>query len=171
MTIHPLLYFWLLLKASLFSTGGFGNFPSVHADFLARGWGGERQFAEALAVGQITPGPNGLWVVSLGYLTDGPRGACLAALAVALPPLVVVAVERLYQRVKHHPGVEGFVHGLALAVVGVFAVTMLGLLRRTTGFTGWSIGMALVAGALAASRRVPVPLIILLAAVAGIVNG
>jgi len=64
--IEPLLYFWLILKASLFSTGGNGNLPSIHADMLARGWATERHFAEALAIGQIRPGPNGLWVVCLG---------------------------------------------------------------------------------------------------------
>src|SRR5919199_5429647 len=73
-----LIYFWLMLKASFFATSGTGNIPSLHADLLARGWATERQFAESLAVGQISPGPSGLWVVSLGYLTAGLPGALLA---------------------------------------------------------------------------------------------
>ncbi len=46
--MNPLLYFWLFLKASLFSTGGFGNLPSLHHDLLARGWATESQFAESM---------------------------------------------------------------------------------------------------------------------------
>jgi len=88
--IEPLTYFWLLLKASLFSTGGTGNLPSLHADLLARGWANEQQFAESLAIGQISPGPSGLWVISLGYLVDGLRGAVLTLIAISLPPLVVL---------------------------------------------------------------------------------
>ena len=36
--INPLIYFLLFLKASLFSTGGFSNLPSLHQDLIANGW-------------------------------------------------------------------------------------------------------------------------------------
>lgn len=96
-----------------------GNLPSLHADLLARGWATEQQFAESLVIGQVAPGPNGLWVISLGYLTGGWRGAILALIAINLPPLLVLMVDQLYRRVKNHPAVEGFARGLSLAVVGV----------------------------------------------------
>ncbi|MBV9850253.1 MAG: chromate transporter [Armatimonadetes bacterium] len=162
------LYFWLLLKGSLFSMSGLGNVPSVHADLTARGWATERQFAEALAVGQVAPGPNGLWVISLGYLTAGGRGAGLALLAITLPPLLVLAVERLYRRVRHHPAVEGFVRGLGLAAVGIFFWVLLGLLR-TAGLTPRSLLITLAALGLGATRRVPAIVILALAALAGVI--
>lgn len=160
--------FLLMLKASLFSSGGMGNVPSLHNDLISRNWSSERQFVEALAVGQVSPGPNGLWVVSLGYLVDGVPGSLIALLAILLPPLLVLAVERLYRRMKHHPAVEGFVHGLSLAVVGVFAVVLVELLRGV-GMTPQSVSIALVGAGLSATRRVPVIGIITLAAIAGIV--
>ena len=67
--INPFIYFLLFLKASLFSTGGFSNLPSLHQDLIANGWAKEVDFGESIAIGQISPGPNGLWVISLGYLT------------------------------------------------------------------------------------------------------
>ena len=161
------VFFGLLLKASLFSTGGLGNFPSLHSDLTARGWAAEHEFGESLAVGQVSPGPNGLWVISLGYLTAGVPGALLALVAILLPPLLVLAVDRLYRRIQHHPAVEGFVRGLGLAVVGIFVVVLLGLLRgvgldsRTIAITLGSIGLGL-------TRRVPVPAILALAALIGI---
>ncbi len=163
------VYFGILLKGSLFSMSGLGNVPSVHADLAARGWATERQFAEALAVGQVSPGPNGLWVISLGYLTAGPRGAALALVAILLPPMLVLVVERLYQRVRHHPAVEGFVGGRALAAVGIFVLVLLGLLRQS-GLNPRSLAIVLGAMGLGASRRVPAAAIILLAALAGVLT-
>jgi chromate transporter len=164
--IDPLIYFWLLLKASLFSTGGSGNLPSLHADLLTRGWATERQFAESLAIGQLSPGPTGLWVISLGYLTDGLRGALLATLAISLPPFVVLAVDRLHRRVGDHPAVQGFVRGLGLAVVGIFLVVLAQLLAGN-GIDGRSLLLVLAGAGLALTRRVPVPVLLGLAAVAG----
>ena len=166
--MNPLLYFWLFLKASLFSTGGMGNLPSLHSDLMARGWANERQFAESLMIGQLAPGPNGFWVLSLGYLTDGLRGALLALFAISLPPLLILLIERLYRRVSKHPAVEGFMRGMALALTGVFAVTLFNLLRAS-GLEIRIVLIALAALGLGATRRVPFAVIIGLAAVAGIV--
>lgn len=165
--MNPLLYFWLFLKASLFSTGGMGNLPSLHADLLARHWATERQFTESLMIAQISPGPNGLWVISLGYLTDGLRGSLFALIALTLPPLFILLVDSLYSRVQHLPAVEGFVRGLGLAVSGIFVFVLLGLMRDI-GVDARSLLLALAAFGLAATRRVPLIGIIGLAAIAGI---
>lgn len=163
-----LLFFWLFLKASLFSTGGMGNLPSLHADLPARHWATERQFGESLTIGQISPGPSGLWVISLGYLTGGLRGSLLATLAILLPPLLILGVERLYRRVQDHPAVEGFMHGLGLAVVGIFVVALHGILQ-SAGVSVRSVVLLLAAIGLALTRRVPVIGIVGLAGLAGII--
>ena len=168
MHLDPLLYFWLLLKASLFSTGGMGNLPSLHSDMLARNWATERQFAESLMIGQLAPGPSGFWVLSLGYLTDGFRGAMLALFAISLPPLLILLVERLYRRVKEHPAIEGFMRGMSLSLTGIFAVTMVRLLLGN-GVNALTLVIALGAIALGATRRFPLYMIVVLAAVAGII--
>ena len=160
------VYFWLLLKACLFSTGGFGNVPSLHSDLLARGWATEREFGEALAVGQISPGPNGLWVISLGYLMAGVSGAILALIAIVIPPLLILAVNRFYRRVQNHPAVEGFMRGLSLAVVGIFVVVMLRLLHGI-GLEIKSVAITLVSICLGVTGRVPVIVILALAGVCG----
>lgn len=164
--IEPFTYFWILLKASLFSTGGTGNLPSIHADLLARGWATDRNFAEALAIGQISPGPSGLWVICLGYLTDGLRGALLATLAISLPPMVVLAVAALHRRVGDHPAMQGFVRGLGLAVSGLFFVVVVQLLKEN-GFDARSALIILGSIGLALTGRIPVPLLLGLAALAG----
>ncbi|GAB4429423.1 MAG: hypothetical protein OHK0015_13370 [Chloroflexi bacterium OHK40] len=164
--MSPFIFFWLVLKSSLLATSGLGNFPQLFGDLTAGGWASERQFAEALAVGQITPGPSGLWVISLGYLLDGPRGATLAAFAISLPPFAVLLIERAYRRVGSHPAVQGFVQGLSLAVVGVFLVVLAGLLR-TSGLDPLALAIVAASTALGLIRRVPVLLVLALAALAG----
>ncbi len=161
------VYFGLLLRASLFSTGGTGNVPSLHADLTERGWATNAQFAESLAVGQVSPGPNGLWVICLGFLTAGMRGAGLALVAITLPPLLILVVDRVYRRVQHHPVVEGFVRGLGLAVVGIFAVVLMRLLAGA-GWSGRSVVLALASLALGLTRRVPVVVVLAGAGVAGV---
>src|SRR5438045_9701879 len=99
--INPFIYFLLFLKASLFSTGGFSNLPSLHQDLIATGWAKEVDFGESIAIGQISAGPNGLWVISVGYLTYVYLGAFLALIAICISPLrgiAVTAVHRLFVR-------------------------------------------------------------------------
>src|SRR5256885_15530780 len=90
--INPLIYFLLFLKASLFSTGGFSNLPRLHQDLLANGWAKESYFGQSIAIGQISSGPNGLWVISMGYFTYGIAGAALPLIAITLPAPLVPAI-------------------------------------------------------------------------------
>lgn len=164
--MHHLIYFWLFLKASLFSSGGMGNLPSLHADLLARGWASEREFAESLVIGQIAPGPSGLWVISLGYLTAGWYGSLLALIAISIPPLLALIVNRLYQQSKNHPAVVGFVRGLSLATVGIFGMILVRLLQ-SSGANIYSVLIAIAAIGLVLTRRIPIVVILVLAALIG----
>jgi chromate transporter len=166
--VNPLLSFWLLLRASLFSTSGTGNLPLLHDDYLARGWATERQFVEALAVGQVSPGPAGLWVVSLGYLTDGIRGSLLATVAITIPPILIVFFERIYLRYSDKAAMEGFTRGLSLSGIGIFTLILIRILSSQSPDLK-SVGILLGAIALGTQRKIPVIAILVLAAVAGMV--
>jgi chromate transporter len=165
---HYLALFWIMFRAALLSTTGTGNLPIVHQDLLSRGWATDRQFAESLAIGQISPGPTGLWVISLGYFVGGLRGAALTLVAIALPPLLVlVLVHGLYRRWGHHPATQGFVRGLGLAVAGVFVIVLTGIMN-TAGWTPANLMIALGTIILGATGRVPVLVVLVLAAIVGI---
>jgi len=160
--INPLVYFLLFLKASLFSSGGFANLPSLHQDLLARRWASESQFGQALAIGQISPGPNGLWVVSLGYFTYGVVGAILVLIAITIPPLLALAVSAQYPRVEGQPWVQGAMQGVSLAVIALL-VTVIWTILRQPGVDSRGMLIALVAFALAVSRKVNLLVILALA--------
>jgi chromate transporter len=164
--IQPVLYFLLFLKASLFSSGGFSNLPSLHQDLLGAGWAVEADFGESIAIGQISPGPNGLWVISLGYLTYGYLGAILALVAITLPALLVLGVAAIYARIERRRWVEGLMQGISLAVVGILLAVFWTLIRQPgIDWTGWLIAAA--AFGLAVSRRVNFIVILALAGIAG----
>ncbi|HEU5226911.1 MAG TPA: chromate transporter [Ktedonobacteraceae bacterium] len=164
--IDPLIYFLLFFKASLFSTGGFSNLPSLHQDLLANGWAAEVEFGQSIVIGQLSPGPNGLWVISLGYLTYGYLGAFLALIAVILPAFVVLLTAAVYSRIEHQNWVAGFMRGISLAVVGILLTVFWSIIGRSAlDWKSWLI--ATIAFGLAASRKVNIIVILTLAAVAG----
>jgi chromate transporter len=164
--IDPLLYFLLFLKASLFSTGGFSNLPSLHQDLIANNWATEADFGESIAIGQISPGPNGLWVISLGYLTFGFLGAFLALIAIILPALLVLLISAGYTRIEHRRWVEGLMRGVSLAVVGILLTVVWTIIRQPgVDWKGWII--AVVAFGLAWSKRINILIILGLAGLAG----
>ncbi|VBB07335.1 chromate transporter [Lucifera butyrica] len=165
-----ILFFGVVFKSILFSTGGFGPLPSLHADFIARGWAGEKQFTEALSIGQVTPGPNGLWIVSLCYLVAGVPGAVLACIALLLPPLFVLLVQRYHGRIAGHPAVQGLLDGVVLVIVG-FSVLVLAGMFRSNGVNAEMAAIAVISAALAVSRRVSANIILVVAAVAGLIMG
>jgi chromate transporter len=164
----PITFFWLFLKASLLSSGGQGNLPSLHQDFVTRGWANDSQFAASLAVGQVSPGPGGLWVVAFGYLVGGFPGATLAAFAVVIPPLLVLPIGRLHRRFGRNPAVQGFVRGIVLVVAATVPVVFIRILTAY-GLDFREVLIVAVSIAILASRRLPVIAVMALGAIAGLV--
>jgi len=163
--VNPIIYFWLFLKGSLLSTGGLGNLPFLHEDLIGLGWAQPSDFVTAIAVGNLSPGPNGLWSVSLGYLTFGWLGAGLALLALTLPPFLILVVSAFHTRVEDHPAVQHFTRGLGLGVVGLtFAIS---LTLASASITDWKGILILLSALGLVLRRVPIIAILLCAAVAG----
>lgn len=163
-----LLFFWAVLKSSLFSTGGYGPLPSLHTDFIAQKWAGEKQFTESLAIGQVTPGPNGLWVISLCYLTAGLKGAGLACAALLLPPLLILIVQHFYTRIAHFPATQGVLDGVVLVITSFSFIVLMGMFMGN-GINVFMITISVISAALAVSRRVSANIIMLAAILLGAV--
>jgi chromate transporter len=166
--IQPLQFFLIFLKASLLSFGGLGNLPFLHEDLLALGWAQEADFLTAIAVGQVSPGPNGSWSISLGYLIYGWPGAGLALLALLIPPLLVLLVAAGYRRIEKISGVQTFSGGLMLGVIGLLLGTAW-VLAQSAITDVWALVITAGATALALTKRVPAIAILALAALTGII--
>jgi chromate transporter len=166
--MNLLYFFWVFLKASLLSTGGMGNLPFLHSDLIGLGWAQESDFIKAIAVGQLSPGPSGLWSISLGYLTYGWVGAALALVALTLPTLLIVGVQAVYSQIEKHRMTQDFSTGIALSIVGLSLAVTASLVSESIVDVG---GVLIAAGAMALglTKKVPIVVILLLAAAVGVV--
>ena len=164
--------FWYFAEAGAFVFGsGLAIIPFLHTgvvnDFA---WLTERQFLDAVAVAMITPGPVVITVAFIGYLVAGPAGATVAALGVFLPCYLFVIVPATYfRRAVADPRVRAFVTGVTAAATGAIAGAAVVLGRRAiVDVPTAAIALATLA-TLVYVRRLPEPLVIVIAGVVGLV--
>src|SRR5215469_10304008 len=159
------------LKAGAFVFGsGLAIVPFLHGGVVSRfHWLTERQFLDAIAVAMITPGPVVITAAFIGYLVAGLLGGALAATAVFAPPfLIVVLAAPYYRRFAGNPQVKAFVQGVTAAAVGAIAGAAVILGKRAiVDAPTVSIAVATFT-ALRWAKRVPEPVVILMAGLAGL---
>ena len=132
-------------------------------------WLTQREFVDAVAVAMITPGPVVITVAFIGYLVAGPLGATAAAVAVFLPCYLFVIIPAPYfERWAKKKGIADFVDGVTAAAVGAIAGATIVLGRRA--LTDWkTVMICIVTFALVMwTKKIPEPVIIVAAAVAGL---
>jgi chromate transporter len=169
---------WFFTKAGAFVFGsGLAIVPFLYGGVVKEyGWLNDQQFLDAVAVAMITPGPVVITVGFIGFLVDGVRGASVAALATFLPCYLFTVLPAPYFK-KHgkRPGIVAFVDGVTAAAVGAIAGAVVVLGKRqlmTDGYhPEWFKLLLFVAtvGILWRYKRIPEPLIVLAAALIGLV--
>ncbi|MCE1198481.1 MAG: chromate efflux transporter [Marinilabiliales bacterium] len=83
-------------------------------------WLSAREFSDAIAMGQITPGPVILTASFIGYRVAGFMGACVATLAIFLPPgMLMLIFSRFLRSVKDSGVVRSIFKGMRPAIVGM----------------------------------------------------
>jgi chromate transporter len=135
--VDPLTLFFVLLKDSALSLGGLGPLPLLRQDLVATGVVTDAQLVEALAIGRLSTGPSGLWIVSLGYQIAGPLGATMALAASTIPPLVILPATALARRWLLSVGFAGLVRGVALATAGLLCATGISLVLPAGDAPSW----------------------------------
>jgi chromate transporter len=163
---------WYFAEAGAFVFGsGLAIVPFLHGGVVTDfQWLTERQFLDAVAVAMITPGPVVITVAFIGYLVAGPVGATIAALGVFLPCYLFVVIPATYfRRAVSNPSVRAFVQGVTAAATGAIAGAAFVLGRRAiTDFPSAALALATLA-AVVYLRRVPEPLVIVVAGGIGLV--
>ena len=113
---------WVFLKASLLSSGGLQSLPLLREDLVdSRAVLSDGDFATAVAIGRITPGPNGLFVLSIGYYAGGLAGVLAAVIGIMAPPLLAIGLVRAHRRLAGRPWVVGATRGITATAVGLLA--------------------------------------------------
>lgn len=158
-------------KAGLFVFGsGLAVVPFLYGGVVqGHHWLTDNQFVDAVAVAMITPGPVVITVAFIGYLVSGIAGATAAALGIFLPVyLVVVLLAPSYKRWAKNPQLNAFVRGVTAAATGAITGAVVVLARRSVFDlpTGLICAVSL---AILFRWKVPEPVLIACAAVAGLV--
>jgi chromate transporter len=162
---------WFFFKAGAFVFGsGLAIVPFLYGGVVKEHqWLNEQQFLDALTVAMITPGPVVITVGFIGYLVAGVPGACVAALATFLPSYLFTVIPAPYfKKYGKHPAIKAFVDGVTAAAIGAIAGAVCVLARRQlTDVTSVAIAVVTI-GVLLKLKKIPEPLIILVAAIAGL---
>src|SRR5262245_13778278 len=126
--MNVFVLYLLLLKATVTSFSGLGSLPVIRQDLVVtRQALTDSQLNAAVAVGRTTPGPAGLYVVSIGYFVLGVPGAIAGWLALVTPSVSVILIIRYLGRKAQHPRVKSVLQAIVLASAGLLLATALPL--------------------------------------------
>ncbi|HEX8118577.1 MAG TPA: chromate transporter [Pyrinomonadaceae bacterium] len=146
--------------------GGYVMVPLIESEVVhARGWLTHREFVEAFALGQITPGPVLVTATFIGYRVAGTLGALVATVSIFLPSLVLTIVAgSSLRRFRSNRQVQAFLRGVTPAVVGLLVAAAWSTGRA--GIHTW-VGLSIALLAAAALLRFRLnPFLVMLGAVA-----
>jgi chromate transporter len=143
------LFVTLLKIGSVLFGSGYVLLAFLRTDLVERlGWITEAQLLDAIAVGQVTPGPLFTSATFIGFLVAGVPGAAVATVAIFLPAFVFVALSGpLLPRIRRSPSAGAVLDGVNAASVALMAVVSAQLARAAIVDVPTAV---LAAGALAA---------------------
>jgi chromate transporter len=166
------LRYWL--KLGFISFGGpAGQIAMMHAELVERRrWISERRFLHALNYCMLLPGPEATQLaIYIGWLLHRVPGGIAAGVLFVLPSLLVlIALSWIYMAWGQLPAVAGIMAGIKPAVVAIVLAAAWRIGSRTLR-NGLLIGVALAAFIGIDLLGVPFPLIVLGAALVGLVGG
>ena len=134
----PKLFLTFLKIGAVLYGSGYVLLAFLRADFVVRlGWLTDQQLMDAIAIGQVTPGPVFTTATFIGFVLGGIPGALLATLAIFLPSFIFVAISNpLIPRVRNSAWVSSLLDGVNVASLGLMAAV------------SWQIGRASLVGPL-----------------------
>jgi chromate transporter len=129
-SLASLFFVFVKIGAVLFGSG-YVLLAFLRADLVEhRHWLTEPQLLDAIAVGQITPGPVFTTATFVGYLLGGAAGAAIATVAIFLPAFVFVAISGpLVPRLRRSKAAGAFLDGVIVASLALMAVVAVELGR------------------------------------------
>ncbi len=141
----------------------------LRADMVVhRAWVTDAQLVDAVAIGQVTPGPVFTTATFIGYLLRGPAGAVVATVGIFLPAFILVAISGpLVPRIRGSAIAGAFLDGVNVASLALMAAVSYQL-GRSSIVDALTIGLAIASVVLLLRFRVNSAWLVLGGALAGI---
>ena len=120
---YPTLFLTFLKIGSVLYGSGYVLLAFLRSDFVLRlGWITDQQLLDAVAIGQVTPGPLFTAATFIGYILGGTPGALLATLGIFLPSFILVAISNpLIPRIRGSVWAGSLLDGVNAAALGLMA--------------------------------------------------
>ena len=147
-SLWALFLFFLKVGSVLFGSG-YVLLAFIRGDLVERyGWLTNGQLLDAVAVGQITPGPVFTTATFIGYVLAGAQGAAVATVGIFLPAFVFVALSGwLIPRLRKSAAMGEFLDGINVASLALMIVVTYELGR--SAIIDWiTVGLAIVSAIL-----------------------
>jgi chromate transporter len=166
-SVLGLFLFFLKVGAVLYGSG-YVLLAFLQADLVDRlHWITQSQLLDAVAVGQVTPGPVFTTATFIGYLLGGTAGAVAATLAIFAPGFIFVAASRpLIPRIRRSMTAGAFLDGVNVGALALLAAITLQLARAAL-VDGTTAALAAISAPLLIYTRVNSAWLILAAGIAG----
>jgi len=166
------LFLFFLKVGSVLFGSGYVLLAFLRADLVVRwGWLTEGQLLDAVAVGQMTPGPVFTTATFIGYVLAGVPGAVVATVGIFLPSFIFVAlIGQLLPRVRRSRTAGAFLDGVNVASLALLAAVTWEL-GRVAIIDGTTAGLAVVSGVLLARGRLNSAWLLLAGAAIGLAVG
>jgi len=163
-----LLFLFFLKVGAVLYGSGYVLLAFIRADLVDRWhWLTESQLLDAVAVGQVTPGPVFTTATFIGYVLGGTKGAVVATIGIFLPAFVFVAASGpLVPRIRKSPTAGAFLDGVNAAALALMVVVTYQLGRAAIiDFT--TIGLAVISAVILFGFRLNSAWLVLGGAIAG----
>jgi chromate transporter len=133
-----------------------------------RHWLDQAQLVDAIAIGQLTPGPLFTTATFIGYLLGGVAGAVVATVAIFLPAFVFVGLSGpIVTRIRASRAASAFLDGVVVASLALMAVVT-GQLARAALIDPATVAIAAIAALILVRYRGAAPLLIVVGAAIGV---
>ncbi|HMG23436.1 MAG TPA: chromate transporter [Kofleriaceae bacterium] len=164
-----LLLLWIFGKSTFTSFAGLASLPEIRDELVAqRHWLTDEALNQAIVITRTTPGPVGVYVVSVGYMADGVSGALAGWLAMASPSLLVVLLVGYFGKRAQHPRVRSMLQCVVLASAALLVLAAIPIGRDALDGP-LAIAIAVTALPLLVTRRLDTQWVIAAAAALSLV--
>lgn len=128
--MNVIVLYFVLLKAVATSFSGMASLPMIRHDLVEnRHVLTDRQLNTAIVAGRSGPGPNGLYLVSVGYLVAGLPGAGAGLIALLTPAFLIIPLMKWAARYSNIPRIRSAIRAVILASAGLLISASLPLTR------------------------------------------
>ena len=161
--------FWVFAKIGAFTIGGgYAMIPIIQAEMSRRGWIGDDDLPDIVALSQSAPGVMAVNIsIFAGHKLRGFKGSVAATLGSILPSfLIILGIAMFFSAFKDNPYVERSFKGIRPVVISLIAVPMINMARKSCK-NMWTWLLAIVSLVLVAFLNVSPIYIILCVLVLG----